>query len=330
MEILDLAIKDNLNPKKVASTNGGEYHSPCPSCGGIDRFIIWNIKNRYYCRKCGKTGDIIQYLRDFYNLSFKEACSRANIITNSNVKTNVKKTLIFNPKEIEMPDLIWQTKASDFILKSHEHLLNNPESIRLLQNRGFSLDSINKYKLGFNPESTWEDWQLKKSDRKIWLPKGFVIPSFVEDKLNKIKIRRSDWHLNDTLPKYVEIHGSSAGLSIYGNNFNLPNIVLESELDAMLVQQEASNLCLSIALGGATKRPDYYINSLLIKTPLIIFSLDYDEAGMKAYNWWKNIYKNIFIWIAPFEKSVGDAFLKGLNIQEWVSLGIKEYFKSKK
>ena len=30
MEILELAFQDGLNPKKVAATNGGEYHSPCP------------------------------------------------------------------------------------------------------------------------------------------------------------------------------------------------------------------------------------------------------------------------------------------------------------
>ena len=40
MEILKLAFQDGLNPKKVAATNGGEYHSPCPECGGKDRFII--------------------------------------------------------------------------------------------------------------------------------------------------------------------------------------------------------------------------------------------------------------------------------------------------
>ena len=42
MQLLDLVQADGLAPKKVASTNGGEYHSPCPGCGGKDRFIIWN------------------------------------------------------------------------------------------------------------------------------------------------------------------------------------------------------------------------------------------------------------------------------------------------
>ncbi len=40
MNLLDLASLAGLNPKKVASTKGGEYHSACPSCGGRDRFIL--------------------------------------------------------------------------------------------------------------------------------------------------------------------------------------------------------------------------------------------------------------------------------------------------
>jgi DNA primase len=327
MKILDLAFEDNLNPKKVASTNGGEYHSPCPGCGGTDRFIIWPIPNRYYCRRCEKTGDVIQYLRDFHHLSFKEACLEANITINSNTKTYVRKSNSFNPIQTNPPELQWQSKGYNFIKKCHQYLLNNPEALLLLEKRGISLKTIVQFQLGFNSESTYEDWQLDSFDRKIWLPKGIVIPSFLKDQLYKIKIRRDDWHFNDVLPKYVEIHGSCPAPASYGNNYSLPIIILESELDAILVQQEASDLCLSLALGGATKKPDNYIHSLLVKASIVIFSLDFDEAGIKAYKWWKNNYKNTFIWVAPFEKSIGEAYLKGLNIQEWLSAGIKQYFK---
>jgi len=108
-----------------------------------------------------------------------------------------------------------------------------------------------------------------------------------------------------------------------------PIIIVESELDAMLVEQEAGNVCNSAALGGVSKKPDEYLHSILMKAPLILFSLDYDEAGIKAFAWWKKQYKTLSIWVTPFEKSIGDAFLKGLDIKTWISLGIEKFLNPK-
>ena len=63
--------------KRVASTNGGEYVSPCPDCGGDDRFHVWpNQGNygRFWCRQCRKSGDMIEFLRWQKGMSFKDAC----------------------------------------------------------------------------------------------------------------------------------------------------------------------------------------------------------------------------------------------------------------
>lgn len=63
--------------KRVASTKGGEYCSPCPACGGNDRFLVWpneGDNGRYWCRRCGKKGDLIDFLRWQKGMSFKEAC----------------------------------------------------------------------------------------------------------------------------------------------------------------------------------------------------------------------------------------------------------------
>ena len=327
MEILELAFQDGLNPKKVAATNGGEYHSPCPGCGGKDRFIVWNIQNRYYCRRCEKNGDVIQYFRDFHDLSFKESCERANITVKqiSNIKR--KKIDPFRPIKRKPINSKWQRKAFDFVEDCHRNLLTNDEALFILKERGLTLNSIRKFQLGWNIEDIYSDWKIEEIKRKIWIPKGIVIPSFLNGYLNKVKIRRSNWDIDDVFPKYVEIHGSASVPAIYGLNYNLPAIIIESELDAILVQQEAEDLCFSVALGGATKKPDTYLNSLLIKSPMALLSLDYDEAGIRAFKWWKNRYKNLFIWVPYIEKSIGDAFKKGLDIRTWIFLGIKEYTK---
>jgi DNA primase len=72
MDLLRLA-EQNVSLFHVSNHNGGEYAGPCPGCGGRDRFRVWPEQDRYWCRRCGKQGDTIQYLRDFRGLTFREA-----------------------------------------------------------------------------------------------------------------------------------------------------------------------------------------------------------------------------------------------------------------
>jgi hypothetical protein len=59
---------------KLTKKTAKEYSSPCPFCGGEDRFCVWPEENRAKCiRGCGWKGDDIQLLRDLDGLSFQEA-----------------------------------------------------------------------------------------------------------------------------------------------------------------------------------------------------------------------------------------------------------------
>jgi DNA primase len=327
--LLDIAIDDQLAPKRVAATKGGEYHSPCPGCGGKDRFIIWPESNRYYCRQCGKSGDVIQYYRDFHGCSFKEACKRAHITPKNKKGRRTRQSSFFIPQVASLPPPQWQLPATEFIDTCHDDLINTPNAIALLVKRGFSMDSIKRFRLGWNNRSSFVEWLDEEPKRKIWLPKGIVIPTLKEKKLVKMKIRRSEWYENDVYPKYVEIHGSMSAPSVYATDNNTLAIILESELDAMLIQQEADNMCTAIALGGASKKPDKGTHILLSEAPAILFSLDFDETGIKQLLWWKKQYRKLIVWVTPFEKSVGDAFIKGLDIKSWMRLGIKKALQLK-
>ena len=83
MNILALLEEKNITTRRVSGNKGGEYHSSCPGCGGDDRFHTWPAQNNgrgsWWCRKCGKGGDAIQFLREFSGMSFKDACSRLGI-----------------------------------------------------------------------------------------------------------------------------------------------------------------------------------------------------------------------------------------------------------
>lgn len=335
VDLLELANELGFQPKRVALTNGGEYHSPCPLCSGKDRFIIWNAKGRYYCRRCECKGDMIQFCRDFLKLSFTESCAKVGIIKSQmQRKRDPSPIMEFTPKIAEEPPVLWQEKASDFINRTYTFLLRNQTALEQVYNRGFTFETIQKFKIGWNsvaqfiPRAIWGiEGECKQDGReaKLWLPNGCVIPTFKEGRVCKIKIRRSDWQEQDQYPKYVEVYGSMKCLSYYAESkerSDLPIVIVESELDAMLIQQEACDLCACLAIGGATKKPDRHTDQLLWRAPQLLFSLDFDEAGRKAYPFWKNRYEKVKPWPAPNEKSPGDALKAGVDLRKWVRTGL--------
>ncbi|MBP7074563.1 MAG: hypothetical protein KBA81_04170 [Rhabdochlamydiaceae bacterium] len=321
MDLLTFAQNDGLNPKRVASTNGGEYHSPCPGCGGHDRFIIWDKKDRYYCRKCQKSGDLIQYLRDFHALSFNEACRL--------LQRQPKKRILYYPyvkpvlfPVVKLPQEQWRIKAAQFIDNCHLELMKTPSALNLFHARGFTLGTIERFRLGWNSENLWlnySDWGLSDFDnKKLWLPRGLVIPTFQSGFPIKLKVRRADHEQ----PKYIEVSGSMQAPWVYGNISQKPIMVLESELDAILIQQFAGDLCCSMALGGSTKRPDIHSHQLLSSASTILFTCDVDQAGAIAYRWWEKTYPRIKLWVPPISKSPGDAHLQGIDLRKWIEIGL--------
>ncbi len=125
------------------------------------------------------------------------------------------------------------------------------------------------------------------------------------------------------MPKYVELPGGMQTPSCYGQAHKNPIIVVESEFDAILIQQRAGDLVTSMALGGASKRPDVEAHRLLARAPLILFSLDVDSAGAVAYQWWRKVYPHLRLWLPPIGKSPGDAGQRGIDLREWILMGLE-------
>ena len=163
-------------------------------------------------------------------------------------------------------------------------------------------------------------------DKKLWLPKGLVLPTFDPDTKEpiKLKIRRDEWDQDDNYPKYMEISGGMQTPSRYGVLEEKPIMVVESEFDAILIQQFARDIVASMALGGASKRPDAEAHKMLMNAPMILFSLDVDSAGAVAYQWWRTVYPNLKLWLPPAGKSPGDASERGVNLREWISVGLSK------
>lgn len=343
MSLLSLAEEIGLEPNRCASTDGGEYKSACPNCkSGDDRFCIWpdkksngEISGRYWCRICKCYGDSIQFCREFLGQSYLDACKKLK--TEPRFEKGIPrghnpfKKQTFKPQAISTVSGTWQNRARQFLDYSHNQLLESNDAMKILSERGIELLTIKSFRLGWNPQTLYDirtSWGLpfelneKNHERKQWLPKGIIIPAYENGALVRIKIRRSDWNANDKLPKYVEVSGSFKRLPVYGDIIK-PIIVMESELDAILVQQFSSDLCCCVALGGVGKKPDEQLHQFLKSAPLILLALDYDEAGRKEYPFWMSLYPNLRPWPARKGKSPGDSYkLHQVDLRKWVVDGI--------
>ena len=159
--------------------------------------------------------------------------------------------------------------------------------------------------------------------RKVWLPRGLVLPIRRKAGVTALLIRRADWKPKDDLPKYWQAKGSGNGCYGIGKP-GLPVVLVESLLDAVLVWQEARDVAAAVALTGASKRPDAGTTAFLRAAPLILWSLDFDEAGTKAWAWWREHFPGVKAWPCAVGKDPGDMLKVGVPIRLWVEAGIAE------
>ncbi len=319
-----------LEPIQTSLKDGGEYHSPCPGCGGKDRFIIWPGIARYWCRQCDAKGDSIQFCRDFQGLTFQDARKKVLNRLEDGPPQFRRPTAVSMPR---VPSNSWKKKAAYYVEQAHQRLLIDKAALNLVAERGLTIDAIKQNQLGWNPIKKFPlrtDWGLEETNKQKWLclPAGVVIPIFDGGSINKIKIRKSEWQKDDLYGKYYEVPGSSNNLPILGDPSKEVVVVVEAEFDAMLIVQEAGEFCSCLALGGAQKRPNHLLREWLLKKKLVIFALDFDATGKNEYIiYWGKSYPNLEPWPVPEEKSPGDYYAKKGSIREWITDGIKNLLK---
>ncbi|MBW2149254.1 MAG: hypothetical protein JRI22_19805 [Deltaproteobacteria bacterium] len=334
MTILDLLQHDGIIGKKVASTNGGEYASPCPGCGGEDRFRCWPEEGdggRWWCRHCNKSGDVIQYLREFKGMSYRDACiflgrtpGRWRTLRHKRQAENYT----WMPKDRSRPPEQWQENAMQ-IVESAEQCLWSDEGSRMrewLAGRGLKEQSIKQALLGLILKDQWFErahWGLPEEaagngHKKLWIPEGLVIPCVSNRCVQRIRIRSSNPCQSG---KYYIVPGSSSSPLVCATKECM--LVVESELDALLVNQEAGDLVGVVALGSAQVKPDNQTSEMLHRARIILVSLDNDESGAKTFwEWWVKNFPNTKRWPVIEGKDPSEAYQNGLDIRAWVLAGL--------
>ena len=333
--ILDLIQADGGTMKRLVGTHGGEYAGPCVWCGGVDRFRVWPEQDggRYWCRNCGKSGDSIQYLREKRGLSFPDACHFIGREPGEwHGSARRPAPAAWEPKDAPAPAEAWQERARIFLDGAVAALWSEQgESMRtwLRAKKGLQDAIIKQACFGYSAADMFElrqSWGFVRAmredgqERRQWLPAGLVIPHIVNGAVHRLRVRR------DTPgdgSRYVVISGSSpAPMAMHVDR--AATIIVESELDAWLLSQEAGDLAGVVALGSAQAKPDKLTHGVLSNSSVILVSLDTDEAGAKAsWAFWPATYGGkVKRWPFIRGKDASDARLAGLDLRAWVVAGL--------
>jgi hypothetical protein len=202
--------------------------------------------------------------------------------------------------------------------------------------RGLSEETIKKFRLGLVPIDRWEgheQWGLEpvfKDDgtpKKIRIPLGLTIPLCQDGKIYRIRIRRPKFALrSERDPRYYLLKGSDTRALVLGQDRDV-FVIVESELDAILLFQEAGDLVGVIALGNAQARPDTATMETLSKCKLILIALDADDAGLAAaWGWWDKHFSQAERWPPIDGKDPGEMLTAGVKLRDWIKAGIEEYY----
>lgn len=353
MTVIELVGEFGLTPKRHAVRGGGgdEYACPCPACGGTDRFVIFAGDNdgrgAYWCRDtgngCGKAGDNIQFCIDFLGMDFIQACAKVGREIEGrkaepvmlNKKPAARKTASFSPRRYGHPGDVdlskWREKAGTLVERAHAKLMETPAQLAYLAGRGVPLASVQRFRLGWVPERFWrprEAWGLAtitKEDgkpKKLFVPRGILIPCFVDGDLVRIRIRTpKEDRQNGFPPPYYILPGSDPGPMLI-NSDRQAFVVTEAELDGMAVDAAAGDLVGVCAMGNTSVDPDERMHRRLESADCILNAMDADGAGMKRCQWWQTAYRKSQLWPVPAGKDPGEAFEAGEDLRLWVVSGL--------
>ena len=323
-----------------------EYHSNCPWCGGEDRFITRPEEGTYSCSTrasgCGRFGDMIAFLREYCDMSFREACEAIGVDPSELGCTaaSVPSAQAYGP-----PNKTWQQRGDQIVARAQTVLRSTQgkDALDYLRARGFIDDTIIDKRLGYIPldaHGRWHDdelekWGLTAKDTgkdKIWLYEGILIPWYVGGKLWKLDVRRLNGLKKDD-PKILSITGSIDCL--YNHNSvkaGKPAIICESALCAISGEQEAGDIAAFVATGGAGKHNSAWVRHLEQAT-VTLLSLDLDEpdangkrAGDEGAVYWERNLSYQVRW-HPYKKDINDMLVSGDNIREWADSGISWYYE---
>jgi DNA primase len=335
VDLLAVASQD-VPLERVAGTSGGEWAGPCPFCGGDDRFRLWpdhpTGRGRWWCRKCERSGDAIDYVRARDGLSFGEALELLDLDESQGVYIDAERAKPQRsstradqaiPGDACLPT--WHPPAAQAVVEECEAALWNDDvgtraRAWLYEKRGLVEQTIRAWRLGYNP-----------ADRKVhglWVPRGIVIPCFADKVLWYIKVRRPvpaapAYDRERHGPKYQQVIGGKAALFGVGHLVGKRVVVIcEGELDAVLLWQEAGDLVDVVAIGSKGTKPARSFLAHITGAEFWLVALDNDAD--EAASWWSN-YSAKMRRARPLQgNDLTDFYQAGGDLRDWMTYHLEQ------
>ncbi len=288
----------------------------------------------WYCFGCNRSGNALTWLCEFHHMEFHAALLALGLPTqNHGLQKEMKylskggSAIPHKPIHVEIPSAppeTWQSRGIDFLDYSQKQLQKTPEALAYLHEKRLLDDrAIRHFFLGYNPSDVWdspERWGLSTQDAKrIWLPKGYVIPCFVETTLWYLKIRRVDAE-----PKYLHVRGGSPAMFGTDTLDGAPLILMtEGEFDCMLAWKLLRDVAGVVTLGSASKKLDLERwGRYLLPAEQIVVALDNDAAGtqgaQKMAGLSAQLYPARIPSLSPNGKDITDYVRDGGELWEWM------------
>lgn len=377
-----MTLHSILDNHTTLRKSGSRYIGKCPKCGGSDRtdkFVCNTAREFFHCYGCGFNGGLVTALRELEGMSCPEAHREAGIECDNTTcpvwegcgkgkdeKAGGKRkdhttpkaparrpsTPEHHPTPALTPAELWQEKALKFVDECHAQLLDTRDQLAYLAGRGLDLQAVQEYRLGWNPKDYYRHrtaWGLPEDinettgkPKKLWIPRGIVIPSFAAGHLDRIRVRRTNEDLDaerqrtpDREPlRYFAVPGSGNDIAVIGDPAARAVAVVESDLDGYLLHHLAGDVVAVIPLTTASARPREIACRTLDGAVIILVALDSDPfkinqrtgfpeaAGANNWLWWKKHYSQSVRWPVPDGKDPGEAYASGVDLRAWILAGL--------
>lgn len=298
----------------------------CPFCGGTDRFAVFvnDTPQRYYCgihgNGCNQTGDAIQFLREYEHMTFAQAL--AAITGDTGAILAVPAQANRNADIPQWQSELWQRRAAQFCKDAQERLWieEGRQVLAYIQARGLTDETIKKAHIGM---VMYKGANIARNEHGA-VP-CLVIPWFDSKSGKYWRVTLRDIRPGvDPKRRYENIAGSSnTGLYLSDAlRFARPVFMVEGEIDALTIAQEAGDLVTVVATGstGGGRLPSWAVK--LASKPNVFIAFDSEEKAEESAAYWLGVLSNAQRWYSPIGKDANAMHTQGGDIRLWVQAAL--------
>lgn len=364
-------------------------------------FRYYPEEDRAHCFACDTTTDLIGCFnalhgRDLHDSDgfrvFRERYAAGVSVSERRAKTPKCEPDRYVPAPSVAPSELWQGQALKLARDAHAALLANPAGRFMVEasgrksevemgaldwlreHRGIALSTVRRFGLGWIGKRVYksrESWGLPPmawddgKPRALCIKRGLLIPTFGppqasggQREILRLRVRLES---DETGPKYQLVDGSRNRPVVIAPRA-LAHVVEETELDGMLIAQEAGDLVGVVMVGAAKLRPQAAEHEAITASRCLLVAMDAGEepsdwstwlartvlrrtrglrvrddahdwvlafarprfrgAGAEAGDWWLATYPQAKRWPVPEGKDIGEFWSMGGDLRTWILAGL--------